>query len=341
MKRYFLLLTVLISLTIFAQDKVEYYPNGNIKAEYTLIDGKANGEVRTYNENGKLFNISNWENDIQHGQSTVFYESGEKFKVMSFKNGIQSDSMLVYYKNGQLMEVSTIKEGKKEGPFTEYYENGNLKSISNLKNGLYHGKCKFYNENGDIKKEGEMSYGAKIGSWMEYNEHGVTFAKYELSKPSLPDTLIIKDFILKDKFSINYPNSWEVSNHGSPSVLFLCSPMDGFGVFRDNLLVYVADLPQGTRNLVGFSKQMDNYMANKYPDYNLVNKVIADSKSEATMIYDFSNSDGRTLVELRAQAKFILDKKIVYQIIFTAERDRFDDRIKDVDMIMDSFKLID
>ncbi len=329
-------------MILFGQEKVDYYPNGNKKHEYTLVDGKAHGEVRSYYESGSLFIISYYEKEIQQGKSTVYYETGELFKELNFKDGVQTDTMKVYYPNGQLMEISLIVNNRKEGPFIEYYENGNIKSESNLKNGMAHGYCKFYDEEGNLKEEGEFDNGTKIGNWKEYNKIGVTMKSYKSQEIVLPDTIKQLPFNYKDIYTINYPNSWEISKHNNPSVSFVCYPIEKADLFRDNVVIVTTGFPKGMKNLKGFAEYSIDYMKDKYSSFKLIDQNIIDSKSEIDLIYEFSKSNGLTTLDLKVKMKCILGiGKEAIQIVFTAEKDRYESRLETVDGMMNSFKLTD
>jgi antitoxin component YwqK of YwqJK toxin-antitoxin module len=46
-----------------AEVKRMYYPTGELKSEVFIINGKKNGERKSYHENGQLKTICNYVND--------------------------------------------------------------------------------------------------------------------------------------------------------------------------------------------------------------------------------------------------------------------------------------
>ena len=65
----------------------EFYPSGQIKSEIDFSNGKVNGQVKTYFENGKTSEISSWTNDLRNGFSKFFYDNGTVYQEENYKNG--------------------------------------------------------------------------------------------------------------------------------------------------------------------------------------------------------------------------------------------------------------
>ncbi|KGO92937.1 toxin-antitoxin system YwqK family antitoxin [Flavobacterium subsaxonicum] len=122
--------------------KTEYYDDNNIKAEYTLVNGKLNGQVKSYYNNGKLKLLSNYSNGIANGKFIEFDEDGNKTADYIVLNN-QKNGTLNFYEDDKISYTTNFKSDKKNGTHIAYYydENGNL----NLKN---------YGEYLDDKKNG-------------------------------------------------------------------------------------------------------------------------------------------------------------------------------------------
>ena len=58
---------------------IEYFPNGNIKLEYTVIDGKKNGLYQEWYENGNKKYVYNYLNYCLDGLVEYWYENGQKY----------------------------------------------------------------------------------------------------------------------------------------------------------------------------------------------------------------------------------------------------------------------
>jgi len=82
-----------------------------VTSEYT--DGKLNGDVIQYHENGAIHVRSAYLNDLSHGMTTWFDEYETKNSEVNFSNGLKEGTQ--YFWNGS--GVATKKE---------VYENGEL-----------------------------------------------------------------------------------------------------------------------------------------------------------------------------------------------------------------------
>jgi antitoxin component YwqK of YwqJK toxin-antitoxin module len=82
-----------------------------IRSKYFIFNGKKEGECKSYDESGQLWDTSN------------------------YKNGKNEGEYKKYYYSGQLEIQCNYKNNKLEGEFKEYYTNGRLKDIYNYENG--------------------------------------------------------------------------------------------------------------------------------------------------------------------------------------------------------------
>ncbi|MBU2529517.1 MAG: hypothetical protein KKD35_00610, partial [Elusimicrobia bacterium] len=82
----------------------EYYPDGAIKTEKTIINGQESGNLKTYYQNGKP-------------QSKAYYANGKL-------NG----TVEIFDKNGKLLFEQNFKDSILSGFFREYDETGYVKS---------------------------------------------------------------------------------------------------------------------------------------------------------------------------------------------------------------------
>ena len=87
----FLILCNLFVLTCFSQLKKdgehrEYYENGQLKINYTYKDEKKE-EIRVYYENGQLKSILIVKEGKREGELSEYDENGKLIKIRYFKNG--------------------------------------------------------------------------------------------------------------------------------------------------------------------------------------------------------------------------------------------------------------
>lgn len=117
----------------------EFYPNGVVMKEYSLKDGKVEGNMKFYNAEGVLV--------------------ADEY----IKNGIQNGTCKYYHKNGQLQREITLKDGIQNGSSKEYDEDGNLTLESNMFLGSesfkFTGDVKHFNKDGQMIEHTTFSNG--------------------------------------------------------------------------------------------------------------------------------------------------------------------------------------
>lgn len=85
------------------------------KARY--VNGKLDGEVIDYWDNGKPFSIINYKNDVQDGESISYYRNGKVSKVGHWKNGVNHGSLVGYFRNGKIYMSGQSDMGRRFGIF--------------------------------------------------------------------------------------------------------------------------------------------------------------------------------------------------------------------------------
>ncbi len=136
MKRITFLMPILL-LFVFCkkQPNKEYYPDGSLKNEFSLINGKYEGVFKKY------------------------YQSGQLEQLHTYSNGRKVDSSLFYNRNGVLDYIDYHNINDSIGVYRKYfYENESLKSEGFLHNEeLMVGYWSHYNEDyGYLEEVREM-----------------------------------------------------------------------------------------------------------------------------------------------------------------------------------------
>lgn len=127
MRSFLIYLTCLFSVHLCsAQLEKIVYEDGSY-AVGKLIDGKKEGNWKTYHKNGKLFISSEYVSDTLHGKVVSWYYSGTKKAENDYKQGKLEGFSYTYNPNGQLLKKVTYKNNKQEG-LCEIYKNGKLYS---------------------------------------------------------------------------------------------------------------------------------------------------------------------------------------------------------------------
>lgn len=141
-----------------------FHKNGQLKSIGFKDDsGNYVGERKDYYENGKLKEVTNYENGKLNGQIKQYYENGNLKTIGPVKNGSLKGVWKDYFENGNLKRVYWW------GPFyvqpttyKDYYETGKLKQIKKYdKNGGLT-EWKMYHQNGNIKLEGLCEEGKLV-----------------------------------------------------------------------------------------------------------------------------------------------------------------------------------
>lgn len=178
----------------------EYHSNGKLANECTFDEkGKAQGISKFYDEDGKIFNILEYQKD-EIVAYKYFNKEGIIIKEDKRKKG--EFDFIGYYPEGNIkMEGIYTNKGKQglwkyydeygnltsdevfnmqnkvEGAVKNYYSNNVLKNKTEYKNGVEQGYYVSYHENGKIKSEGYMVDGSMQGYWHYYNSDGIIESK--------------------------------------------------------------------------------------------------------------------------------------------------------------------
>lgn len=181
-----------------------HYSNGKLEREVNFKNGKIEGLVKEYSEDGALKTESEYAITTQKTNTQKIYSmfdvncdfttketfcttksgspltgilyvrdvNGQLQGEFTFKNGKEDGLIKEYHKNGRLKKETTYKNGKENGLVKEYYENGRLFREVFVKDGKQDGITKVYYENGQIHLEGLYKDGQLNGVLKTYHENG-------------------------------------------------------------------------------------------------------------------------------------------------------------------------
>lgn len=147
--------------------KTDYYYGDALKAEYTLLNGKINGQLKTYHSNGKLAKVGSYTNDVENGQFKEYDYDGNIEAEYSMSNGEMNGALKVYYPNGKLRKSGNYLKGKEDGNFVEYDEDGNKEAEYEMASGMKNGILNVY-EDGKIVVSTTFKDDIKNGQRVEY-----------------------------------------------------------------------------------------------------------------------------------------------------------------------------
>lgn len=80
--RLFLIMTMLMGITLFADVQKKMYSSGTLKSECNYTNGKKNGLSKGFHKNGKVKYEANYKNGKREGITKSYYKTGTlKHKV--------------------------------------------------------------------------------------------------------------------------------------------------------------------------------------------------------------------------------------------------------------------
>jgi antitoxin component YwqK of YwqJK toxin-antitoxin module len=81
---------------------VTYYPNGQVKMEGNMVDGKREGKWISFFEDGMPWSETHFEDGIMHGPTTVWFSSGVKYYEGQYEKGKRSGKWKFYNEDGSI-----------------------------------------------------------------------------------------------------------------------------------------------------------------------------------------------------------------------------------------------
>jgi antitoxin component YwqK of YwqJK toxin-antitoxin module len=100
--------------------------------EYAVIQGKKNGEFKTYFKNGNLEMVGQIKDNLNQGKWTYYYKSGQIESEGIFKDDLPDGNCRWFYENGNLREEGNYVKGNREGRWIMYDEKGKIKEKKTL-----------------------------------------------------------------------------------------------------------------------------------------------------------------------------------------------------------------
>lgn len=196
------------SQEITLDEKIDYYPNGNIKRRgfyrssipigihtfykedgtietarifndngivvsegYLTDDGKKEGRWKNLYENGELKSEGEFKNNRQVGEWKFYFAGGISEQIGNFNNGYFDGEWKWFYKSGNPLRVEEYVRGKRDGVFMEFSESGDTVTRGSYIEGEMEGD--WIIKVGDNIETGKYVAGLKEGIWKELYKNGV------------------------------------------------------------------------------------------------------------------------------------------------------------------------
>jgi antitoxin component YwqK of YwqJK toxin-antitoxin module len=104
----------------------EFYENGALKLEMTIINGKPEGPYVVYYSNGKPREVRSYLNGQFHGVWRTYNASGNLVSQAEYLNDKKHGRWMVWDDNGILRYDMEYTKGKKTGTWSVWDEKGHL-----------------------------------------------------------------------------------------------------------------------------------------------------------------------------------------------------------------------
>jgi antitoxin component YwqK of YwqJK toxin-antitoxin module len=186
--------------------------------EKEIKDGKINGEVKYWYENGQKKYLFEFIDNKINGMATAWYDngsikftgeylSGEPNGYVRFFDNDMDTLFSELYKDGKMIERKEFYPNGKlkisknsKGLFEYHYNDGSLLFSGNYKEGSRNGAWKEYYKNGKLKLDAYFKNDLKDGSWKYFDKDGQIIFNVNFND-NLPDST---GFALANKDTLNF-----------------------------------------------------------------------------------------------------------------------------------------
>jgi uncharacterized protein len=136
------------------------------------------GEVKFYDEQGRIKEISEYKAGINRGNYITYYANGNMKSKIYFGEKDEPGNVAFYYPDGTLQMIGNSKNEQLVGKTTNYFINGNIKSETEYNDsGMKEGRSVNYYYNGQKSMDFNYSNGKLNGESSQYNRSGKPFLK--------------------------------------------------------------------------------------------------------------------------------------------------------------------
>jgi hypothetical protein len=213
---------VVISCNGEKHEKI-YYESGKIKSEYYKNkQGKLNGVMINYYENGDTMTIKTWENGVQVGKELEYYKNNKIKAEFIFEKGKPNGEFIIYYISGNINTTGKLINDKISGTLLDYYDSKDKKVLKKTNYINFHDTERLvgwveYNEDGTVKNEESRIILKPLADTVSLGDSVVI--KIELTVPRYDSTyFFVGNF--GDKFYMNKTPKIDTFYSKNHSILF-------------------------------------------------------------------------------------------------------------------------
>jgi antitoxin component YwqK of YwqJK toxin-antitoxin module len=180
MRQLVLFLLILVSGSLQAQDTIRTYYDEEktlIKEVYFRINGKAEGEVKRFDEEGKLVQIGFLKNNQKDGKFLDLNPiTGDTLRITPYESDKRTGRVLSFYPGGGIEQESTYTNNQINGEVISYYPDGEIKGNTTFTNSKPNGLSIDFHPSGIVSAKRKFLDGKIEGLYEEFDEDGKLIA---------------------------------------------------------------------------------------------------------------------------------------------------------------------
>jgi len=100
---------------LYTGEYISRYDNGKVKMTAKISEGKKEGIVQIYFENGQLNEIRSYKNNLMDGTWEIYNIYKVKVSVANYKDGLKHGQWLIFDDKGTLLYDMEYTNGPKSG----------------------------------------------------------------------------------------------------------------------------------------------------------------------------------------------------------------------------------
>jgi antitoxin component YwqK of YwqJK toxin-antitoxin module len=137
-------------LGMIGEEARGFYPGGEKKFSYPLLNGKPHGVCKIWHQNGALKKEEPYEGGELTGLVREWYSSGAPESETAYMKGLRHGIQRLFLENGQRVAERNFRNDRLHGEERKWHVNGQLESFCSYANGLRSGRYQKSDENGKI-----------------------------------------------------------------------------------------------------------------------------------------------------------------------------------------------
>ena len=148
---------------------VRYSPKGKITSEMLLSDKGNVARGKLFHNNGNVMANGKYVNKKKDSTWNFYALSGKIIRTENLLNGTLNGQVIEYYENGNIKSKTTYTKGTAQGLQEDFFANGNIRSSKKVIDGKIQGAFKLYYDNKVYRIIGHYAKGKKNGKWKYYS----------------------------------------------------------------------------------------------------------------------------------------------------------------------------